>query len=110
MSFSVAELQKIIEQGGSLEALGRSLMSAAERGLLKCCAVVRTFDESLVDDYFRPQVPGAGLELDAPRTDAEASAARAVEPAAVRPSDRPPVRASPTTAAPVAGSGERRRR
>lgn len=63
MSFSVADLQKIIEQGGGLEALSQSLMSAAERELLKCCAVVRTFDESLVDNYFRPQVPGAGKEI-----------------------------------------------
>jgi cellulose synthase operon protein C len=62
MSFSVAELQKIIEQGGGLEALSQSLVSTPALGLLKCCAVVRTFDESLVDNYFRPQVPGADKE------------------------------------------------
>jgi hypothetical protein len=62
MSFSVAELQKIIKQGGGLEAISQSLMSAAERELLKCCAVVRTFDEGLVDKYFRPQVPGGDKE------------------------------------------------
>lgn len=62
MSFSVAELRKRIEQGEDLEAISSSLISPAEQGLLRCCAVVRTFDEDLVDNYFRPQVAGADKE------------------------------------------------
>lgn len=54
---SVAEIVKRIEQGEDLESISRSLVSPAERALLKCCAIVRTFDESLVDNYFRRHIP-----------------------------------------------------
>ncbi|HKP84355.1 MAG TPA: peptidoglycan-binding protein [Pyrinomonadaceae bacterium] len=59
MKISAAELRKRIEQGEDLETISLSLISPAERELLRRCAVVRTFDEELVDTYFRPQVPGA---------------------------------------------------
>jgi hypothetical protein len=59
MKIAAAELRKRIEQGEDLEAISLSLISPAEQGLLRCCAIVRTFDEKLVDDYFRLQVPSA---------------------------------------------------
>ena len=59
MKISAAELRKRIEEGEDLDEISVSLISPDERELLKCCAVVRTFDEKLVDTYFRPQVPGA---------------------------------------------------
>ena len=62
MTLSVAELRKRIEQGEGLQAINRSLISPAEQGLLRCCAVVRIFDENLVDSIFRAQVPGADAE------------------------------------------------
>src|SRR5215203_2514664 len=57
MTLSVAELRKRIEQGEGLQAINRSFISPAEQGLLRCCAVVRTFDKKLVDSVFRAQVP-----------------------------------------------------
>lgn len=60
MALSVEELVKRIEQGEDLESISRSLISPAERGLLKCCAIVRTFNEFLVDNYFRRHVPDSG--------------------------------------------------
>lgn len=62
MTLSVAELRKRIEQGEGLQAINRSLISPAEQGLLRCCALVRIFDEKLVDRVFRAQVPGADAE------------------------------------------------
>jgi cellulose synthase operon protein C len=54
MKLSAAQLLKRLEQGEDLEAINASLISPAEQALLRCCAVVRTFDEALVDHYFRP--------------------------------------------------------
>jgi cellulose synthase operon protein C len=62
MKIAAAELRKRIEQGEDLEAISLSLIAPAEQGLLRGCAIVRTFDEKLVDDYFRPQVPSATKE------------------------------------------------
>lgn len=56
MSLSAAQLLERIQKGESLQAINFSLISPAEQALLRCCAVVRTFDEALVDNYFRPHV------------------------------------------------------
>lgn len=61
MSLSVKELIQRIEKGESLREINSSLISPAEQALLRCCAVVRTFNEDLVDKYFRPHV-GADKE------------------------------------------------
>lgn len=62
MTLSVADIIKKIQEGQDLEAISLSLISKAEQVLLQCCAVVRTFDENLVDTYFRPNVPDADKE------------------------------------------------
>src|SRR5450432_922080 len=56
MGISAAQILERIQKGENLQAINLSLISPAEQALLRCCAVVRTFDEDLVNRYFRPHV------------------------------------------------------
>ncbi len=58
MPIAVDQIVSRLQQGATLEELLRSFLPEAERALHMRCATVRTFDERLVDQLFRPDVPG----------------------------------------------------
>jgi cellulose synthase operon protein C len=60
MTIAIEQLSTRLQQGETLEELLRSFLPEAARELLKRCATVRTFDERLVNEVFRPEVKGGG--------------------------------------------------
>jgi cellulose synthase operon protein C len=54
----IAQIAARLLGGESFDSLMRSLLPKPERELLKYCASVRTFNEQMLDEFFRPNVSG----------------------------------------------------
>jgi len=57
MALSMTEILALMDQGKSLDEIGRSLLPERQRELLRRCALPRTFDRALVDQVLRLHPP-----------------------------------------------------